>query len=189
MANSSQYGSTISSWLLHAADRRQDGKNLEAYEENLCFYTVLSYVLGIGDRHLNNVMITGDGRIFHIDFSFLFGSNPKPMSKYVVFTKDMLQATKDPEYFINQCVDKFLIIRCRIDEFMPLLYLIETRDKLADFFRSQLFLDLSSEEAGIKFKERLKQSVYSILGNLFNQGISTTKESSTSLVSSLLSWK
>jgi hypothetical protein len=162
LATSSEYGCTISSWLLH------HGKKIESYEDNLCFYTVLSYVLGIGDRHLNNIMITADGEIFHIDFSFLFGENPKgaPLAKHVAFTKDMLQATKNPDQIIERCGRMFSIVRTKLDEFVPLLYLIESPNKLATFFRNQLFLSYSAVDAEKKFKIRLKQSVYSILGKL-----------------------
>ena len=37
---------------------------------------ILSFVLGVGDRHLQNMVMT-DGEIAHIDFSYLLGHDPK----------------------------------------------------------------------------------------------------------------
>ena len=35
---------------------------------------VLSHVVGVGDRHLDNLMVTDDGCLFNIDFGYIFGS-------------------------------------------------------------------------------------------------------------------
>jgi hypothetical protein len=40
------------------------------------FSTVVSMILSVGDRHLENVMMTRQGLLFHIDYAHLLGSEP-----------------------------------------------------------------------------------------------------------------
>ncbi len=46
-------------------------------------------MLGIGDRHLENLLITDKGKLFHIDFGFAFGEEPKPLQPPIKIIKQM----------------------------------------------------------------------------------------------------
>jgi len=39
--------------------------------------SAITYLLGVGDRHGGNVLVDESARVFHIDFGFMWGSNPK----------------------------------------------------------------------------------------------------------------
>lgn len=54
--------------------------------------SVITYLLGVGDRHLDNLLITTNGALFHIDFGFILGEDPKSWPPPMKITREMVLA-------------------------------------------------------------------------------------------------
>lgn len=78
-----------------------------------------TYLLAIGDRHLENLMMTSKGKMFHLDFGFILGVNPKGKERWVPpirLNKPMVlgfggQRSAGYEEFQSKTVDAFLFLR------------------------------------------------------------------------------
>jgi hypothetical protein len=118
---------------------------LTKYQYSLVSYTVHSYLLGLGDRHLENIMITDDGMIFHIDFGFILGSEAYPLSgTEVKLSTPMLDVIggKDSdmhERYIDLCAKSIIILRKYFNMFYILLVLSGRfpKEHIASFIMSR----------------------------------------------------
>ena len=100
---------------------------LDRYMYSLVSYTLHNYFLGLGDRHLQNIMITDDGAIFHIDFGFILGKDVCPFTVGdIKLNSDMLQViggmggTRCKIYF-DLCADGLKLLRKHFNMFFILL--------------------------------------------------------------------
>ena len=89
---------------------------MDTYVKSTAGYCVITYLLGIGDRHLDNIMLRRDGHFFHIDFGFIFGRDPKPFPPPMRLTGEMIQGMggyDSPNYarFKAYCCQAYNILR------------------------------------------------------------------------------
>ena len=99
----------------------------ERFTKSCAAYCVITYLLGIGDRHLDNVMIHHSGSIFHIDYGYILGKDPKMFHPEIKLTHEMLDVMggRNGQYyklFKKYCMNIFLVIRKNINSLYILLY-------------------------------------------------------------------
>ncbi len=86
-------------------------------------YCVITYLLGIGDRHLDNIMVTKDGRLFHIDYGYILGKDPVFNNPGIRITPEIVEAiggfsSEYYPYFKDICTKIFNCLRRNIDIFL-----------------------------------------------------------------------
>jgi phosphatidylinositol 3-kinase len=89
------------------------------FVQSLATYSIITYLLGIGDRHLNNIMIHKNGSIFHIDFGYILGDDPKIKNTKIRISDDMIDAiggknSKNYDIFKDKCSEIFNFLRKQI---------------------------------------------------------------------------
>lgn len=157
------------------------GAALENFVRSSAGYSVITYLLGIGDRHLDNILVRTSGHLFHIDFGFIFGKDPKPFPAKIRLIEEMILAmggVGSPHYqeFRKLCCSAFNIFRKNASLILNLLWLMKdsgidafkidvekTMSKVEEKFR----LDLDDEEADRFMIAIIDESVGSIFPAFF----------------------
>lgn len=156
-------------------------ETMDTYVKSCAGYCVITYILGIGDRHLENIMLCKDGHLFHIDFGFIFGREPRPFTPPMRLTKEMIDAMGGPEAanyrrFKGYCCQAYNIVRKGANLVLCLLNLMRdagiqvlteapdvTIAKLQDKFR----LDIDDEAADQVFLKLVDESVAALFPAFF----------------------
>ena len=123
---------TIINYLLkHNPD--ESISNLRKKFKNSCaVYSVIAFLLSISDRNTENLLVTRDSQLFHVDYSYCCGSDPKPLKTSCIrITDQMLDAlggknSKEYEEFKELCGQIYDILRRHINTFVCLLSLMPT---------------------------------------------------------------
>ncbi|TYZ64387.1 hypothetical protein PybrP1_012350 [[Pythium] brassicae (nom. inval.)] len=130
---------SILNFLHHYNGHRTLSEISTSFRESLAAYTVITFLLGVGDRHADNVMLTKEGILFHIDYGFILGKDPKPLQPPMRLDHYMIEAlggsqTEQFEQFKKLCVIAFNCLRRHVSLFMILLNLVvQAVPEITDF--------------------------------------------------------
>uniref|UniRef100_A0A8C7XIS5 Phosphatidylinositol 3-kinase catalytic subunit type 3 n=1 Tax=Oryzias sinensis TaxID=183150 RepID=A0A8C7XIS5_9TELE len=156
---------------------------MDTYVKSCAGYCVITYILGVGDRHLDNLLLTKTGKLFHIDFGYILGRDPKPLPPPMKLSKEMVEGmggmqSEQYQEFRKQCYTAFLHLRRYSNLILNLFSLMvdanipdialepdKTVKKVQDKFR----LDLSDEEAVHYMQTLIDESVGALFAAVVEQ--------------------
>ncbi|KAK0535321.1 Phosphatidylinositol (PI) 3-kinase [Tilletia horrida] len=170
-----QYGGSLLNYLRHHhPDETSLGTFgvkpavLDTFVRSCAGYCVVTYLLGVGDRHLDNLLLAPDGHFFHVDFGYILNRDPKPFPPPVKVCKEMVDGmggTSSPHYarFKSLCHTAFSSLRKSSNLILNLVALMVDAnvpdikiepDKAVLKVQEKFRLDLTEDEA-IKYFEGL----------------------------------
>jgi phosphatidylinositol 3-kinase len=140
------------------------------YAKSLAIWSCISYILGFGDRHLDNIMINKDGLIFHIDYGYI---TDNPMTN--IFSAPIIRITfemieclggENSTYynlFKNYVADVFNLIRLYTNIIINNYYILGY-EKIVDWtdFKNKIIdrfmVGMSGKEVIISLDNEIKNS-------------------------------
>jgi len=148
-------------WQYLVNENLNSMKPIEVYETFLCSaaaYSVVSLLLNVGDRHLDNIMVTSRGEFFHIDYGFILGEEPvikQVMPKNLIrlprTMTELLQTVPKDKIkldFKDLTAEIYTILRRHYIMFMNLLILLDLSQPKIPF---QFNLKYIEEEIHARF--------------------------------------
>eukprot|EP01121_Diplochlamys_sp_Union-15-3_P001275 TRINITY_DN11120_c0_g1_i1.p1 TRINITY_DN11120_c0_g1~~TRINITY_DN11120_c0_g1_i1.p1 ORF type:complete len:245 (+),score=33.21 TRINITY_DN11120_c0_g1_i1:744-1478(+) len=149
---------------------------LNNFVRSCAAYSVATYVIGIGDRHNDNIMITEEGHLFHIDFGHFLGN----IVRFGFYDRESAPFVLTPEYvyvmggetssewtrYKELCIKGYNILRKKAYIFLSLFKMmlsigIPQLTKITDlhYLRNAFSLGLSETEASMNFLGLIEKSL------------------------------
>ncbi|KAM3968313.1 LOW QUALITY PROTEIN: phosphatidylinositol-4-phosphate 3-kinase catalytic subunit Pi3K68D [Aphomia sociella] len=170
----------IAEWLAkHNPSELEYQRARDNFTASCAGYSVATYLLGICDRHNDNIMLKTSGHLFHIDFgkflgdAQMFGNFKRDRAPFVL-THDMVyvinggdRPTQRFQHFVELCCMAFNIVRAHHDHILDLFALMAmsgvtgVTSAAVNYVRSALLPDASNAEAAAAFARLINSSLKS----------------------------
>ncbi|ETP50587.1 hypothetical protein F442_04139 [Phytophthora nicotianae P10297] len=155
----------------------RDFETTQNFVRSCAGYCVATYVLGIGDRHNDNIMLQRSGKFFHIDFGHFLGNfksklGVKRERAPFVFTPSMLDTmggkkSENYQQFQKLACEAFQVLRTNSNLLVTLLVLALTcgipelhSANCIKWVHKTLMLDLPDDEACEAFKKLIHVALH-----------------------------
>ncbi|KAG0244154.1 Phosphatidylinositol (PI) 3-kinase [Actinomortierella wolfii] len=176
-------GSLLMFWRKYHLDERSvdtfgvKPEVMDNYVKSCAGYCVVTYLLGVGDRHLDNLLLSPNGNIFHVDFGFILGRDPKPFPAPMKITKEMVEAmggfnSIHYQNFKSYCFTAYNILRKSANLILNLFGLMVDAnipdikaepDKAVWKVEERFQLNLTEDEAIKFFQNLINESVSAVI--------------------------
>ncbi|KAJ7990571.1 hypothetical protein DPEC_G00301770 [Dallia pectoralis] len=154
-------------------------KAIEEFTLSCAGYCVATYVLGIGDRHSDNIMVRSTGQLFHIDFGHILGNfkskfGIKRERVPFILTHDFIHVIQQGKTgntekfgsFRSYCEQAYLILRRNGNLFITLFALMLTAGlpeltsvKDIQYLKDSLALGKTDEDALKQFRQKFDEAL------------------------------
>ncbi|KAJ1528067.1 hypothetical protein ONE63_007985 [Megalurothrips usitatus] len=173
---------SLLAWLKDHNDSETKLNNaIEQFTLSCAGYCVATYVLGVADRHSDNIMVKKTGQLFHIDFGHILGHfkekfGIKRERAPFVLTHDFVhvinkgQAKKEKalefQMFQSHCEKAFLILRKHGGLILSLFAMMISTglpelscEKDLNYLRDTLVLNKTEEQAIAHFRAKFDEAI------------------------------
>ncbi|KAG0427922.1 hypothetical protein HPB47_025066 [Ixodes persulcatus] len=168
---------TIADWLWkHNSCRPQYQVAVDNFIKSCAGCCVATYVLGVGDRHNDNILLATSGHMLHIDFSKVlghaetFGGIKRDRAPFAL-TPDMVYVIRrngGEAQFVRLCCEAYNVLRRNSSLFLALFSIMKhsglpdvDQDALA-YLRRSMSLEATDEQAARHFEKRIRESVMTL---------------------------
>jgi len=125
---------------------------------------IASFVLGIRDRHSDNILIrTDNGSLFHIDFGYSFGAKVSIDTNKLAITKDLSKVMGNKyKNFVDIATQAYMILRTNSQELIDYASVVfntlHNASIMDDFLRDSLKIDMTIDAAQEYMDKKLREA-------------------------------